>query len=61
MQKFIHHENSELNQRVRKQMLDVGEKETNRDIIEGLKVQREMFKAAAEEAKNEMENQKATR
>ena len=50
------HENSELNQRVRKQMLDVGEKETNRDIIEGLKVLRDMYKAAAEEAKTEMES-----
>ena len=50
------HENSELKQRVRMQLVDVGEKETNRDIIEGLKVQRDMFRAAAEEAKNEMED-----
>jgi hypothetical protein len=50
------HENSELKQRVRMQLIDVGEKETNRDIIEGLKVQRDMFRAAAEEAKNEMED-----
>jgi len=50
------HENSELKQRVRMQLLDVGEKETNRDIIEGLKTQRNMFRAAANEAKNEMED-----
>ena len=50
------YENSELNQRVRMQLVDVSEKETNRDIIEGLKVQRDMFRAAAEEAKNEMED-----
>jgi len=50
------HENSELKQRVRMQLVDVGEKETNRDIIEGLKIQRDMFRAAAEEAKNEMED-----
>ena len=50
------HENSELNQRVRIQLVDVGEKETNRDIIEGLKTQRDMFKAAAEEAKIEMDD-----
>jgi hypothetical protein len=50
------YENQALKQRIRRQVEDVSEKQTNRDIIESLKTQRGMYKVAIEEAKDEMDN-----
>jgi len=47
--------NATLKQRIRLQMIDVSEKETNRDLIEGYKLQRDLYKAAAEESRKNTE------